>query len=341
MSLWRLFKTLWGQSGQPSSEADVAVAERADGADPEGGGDERWWTAPADALLEMPTPEAPELSTEALALDHLLRGFCERDDLRLPSMPKVAERALRLIESEKSDAHAIAGALEEDQVIAAAVLRLANCSLYAGMERVQNLHTAVARLGRKALSMVLFQHSLAAATSRVKRRDDRLAAFVWNGSLASACIMRELAGLISSDPESAYLNGLLHDLGNVLVLLEAREQETLLRCRIELDAFAWLCRKHHQRLGQAIAAAWNLPDTVQALVAGHHQSLGADAPSARDGAMLALTDMIKSMLGYLPPAAFNLPESKAAETLGLAGSPRLAAMLDAVPEHLGEIAPSF
>jgi HD-like signal output (HDOD) protein len=326
--------------GNPSSSSEAAEPWK-----------ERWWTPDENAPLDFAQIAPPALSTEAAGLDQILTGYRERDDLRLPALPKAAERVLQLLAGDSRDARRIADEIANDQVVSLAVLRQANCVFYRGRERVTDLRVAVSRLGELVLRSLMLQHSLQAAT-QPRHGDRRLAAIVWNGSLASAGIMRGLAGLVRTDAqttypagmlrvdaEEAYLAGLLHDVGNVLVLREAQEQQAVLRYHIDPDEFAWLCREHHERLGKLIADAWNLPSKLKALIADHHQPV-ADGTSG-DLAMLALTDMLKSMLGYAPRGSFNLPQSVAARTLGLADQPEFAVFLDRLPDELKQVQTSF
>lgn len=298
----------------------------------------RWWTPADGALLEWLPPAQPDLSTEALGLARILSGYTQRNDVRLPTLPRTVERVLRLLADADYSASQVADEIAEDQVISAAVLRLANCALYGGYVRVHTLQAAVTRLGATALRTVMLQHSLQVAEQR--RGGDRyLAAVVWNGSLASAYLMRALAGVLQRDAATAYLTGLLHDIGNVLVLGEAQDQQALLKFRMDLPTFTWLCHEHHQRLGQLIADAWQLPEEFKATIGEHHRPMAPDVPA--ELAMLTLADMIKAMLGYAPPRAYNLAQSEAVRRLGLADRPEFLTLLDRLPDDLADIETMF
>lgn len=302
---------------------------------------ERWWSPRDGALLQIPLMSRPELSAEALALERILTAYAEKSDLHLPSLPKVAERVLRLLSGRHYDARSVAEEIQSDQVVSVAVLRLANSALYGRSKPVGDLHTAVARLGCNVLRSVMLQHSLQAAVQRRRGGDHRLADIVWNGSLASAHILRGLAKLVGAEPEEAYLTGLLHDIGTVLVLHEVQEQEAVLRYRIEVDEFVWLCFEHHQRLGHLIATAWNLPDQLTVLVTDHHRPVEAGEEAARERDMIALADMLKAMLGYAPPADYDLLHCPATGALGLDAKPEFITFLDDLPNELDGIPTPF
>ncbi len=302
---------------------------------------DRWWKATDDALLEIPPLIRTDRPAEVAALQRILAAYLQGADLRLPSLPKAAERVLRLLGQQQYDAGRIGNAIANDQVLAAALLRLANSALYAGRERITVLRVAVARIGTHALRSLIMQYSLQAALLPRVRGDRLLTDIVWNGSLASATIMRGLAGGVGADPEESHLIGLLHDIGSVLVLREVQEQQSVLRYKMDLESFDWLCREYHAPLGKLIGEAWDLPGKVKALIAGYDGPVAPDDPLARERHMLVLTDMIKAMLGYAMRRPYALMEATSAKALDLAGTPAFAAFLDRLPMRLRGIPTTF
>jgi HD-like signal output (HDOD) protein len=348
MGIWdRLWRSLVGETDTPSSGdrlvdtqtsgravATVTKPERGDRAAASKPEAEPWWTPDEDALLDVVAPVQQDLPTEVLALDHGLAQHLQSADLRLPTLPKSAESVLRMLGGTKSSAGKIAAELAKDQVMSAAVLRLANSVLYGAAGRITDLRSAATRLGNMVLRTVAMQYSLQSAVRANFTRDRTLTDIVWNGSLASATIMRGLAECLRVDVEEAYLIGLLHDIGNVLVLREVQDQQTFLRYRMALQPFEWLCYQHHEKLGRLVGEAWDLPDRARALAGDHHAAATLSDPLARERNMIALTDMIKSMLGYSTRRPYALLTSNPATALGLTQSPALTAFLDDLPEQL-------
>jgi HD-like signal output (HDOD) protein len=348
MGIWDLlWRSLFGDGDGPSSSdssggtqgAGHAVAtlpepkgqRRAGAKEPE---EAPWWTPDEDALPDVVPPSGAALPTEVLALDQGLAQHLQSADLRLPAMPKSAECVLRMLGGTRSSAGQIAAELAKDQVLSAAVLRLANSVLYGAAGRITELRSAATRLGNMVLRTVAMQYSLQSAVQANLARDRTLTDIIWNGSLASATIMRGLAECMHVDDEEAYLIGLLHDIGNVLVLREVQEQQTFLHYRMALEPFEWLCYQHHEKLGRLVGEAWDLPEKARALAGDHHGGGAADDPLARERNMIALTDMIESMLGYASRRPYALLTSNPARALGLTESPAFSAFLSDLPEQL-------
>lgn len=102
-------------------------------------------------------------------------------------------------------------------------------------------------------------------------------------SIEVACLARELAPLVEASPGDAFAAGLLHDLGEVLLL--AHDADGYLEIREPGIAHADLLRREQQWFGtdHALLAAEHLldrrvADVVAAAVADHHDPLGTSDP---------------------------------------------------------------
>ncbi|MBU0717451.1 MAG: HDOD domain-containing protein [Planctomycetes bacterium] len=296
-----------------------------------------WW-APGNACrLEPIPPERPELATEARALESLLISHFDGHDLNMPPLAVVAVRTLNLLRKSDCDLRVVADTIAEDQVIAASVLRMTNSPLYRGVNKITALRPAVARLGTRALHTLMMHESLRAATFHGANRNSELARMLWRASLASAYVMRELSRFTTLNEEDAFLLGLLHDIGNVVVLRIALTQERYTRYEIDVDTFDYLCFECHQEFGELVADQWELPDTMRALISNHHTWPAADDPLRSERLQLQLTDMICAMLGYTPPASYDLLASPAARDLALSDRRDFTAFLDGLRDRVAEV----
>ena len=297
---------------------------------------EKWW-APAGATLTEPPPvQRPDLSTEARAVENLLVSHFDGHDLSLPPLMHVAESVLPRLRDTNADLGQVVSDLSSDQVIATAILRMANSPLYRGLNKITAIRPAVSRLGFKALRTLLIHESMRAVMFGRKGGANELARMVWRQSLASACIMRGLSKFTAVDEEQAFLTGLLHDIGNVVVLRIVRGDDVALRYEIDLDTFDYLCYESHQEFGELIADAWRLPPDLKALILDHHGHPAPDDPLRIERLQLQLTDMICAMLGYAPSVSYNLLESYPVAELGLADRDDFLVFLDELPGEVEE-----
>jgi HD-like signal output (HDOD) protein len=286
-----------------------------------GAASDAWWHLDGATLTEPAPIERPELSTEARALENVLLAHFDSHDLKLPPMPRVAEKVTRRLSDRNFDIDKLADDLSEDQVIAAAVLRMANSALYGGREKITSLSRASNRLGANAIRTLMMHQSLRAAAFGRQGGDPELAELIWNRSIAAGCVMRGLSQFTSMDAEEAFLVGLLHDIGNVIVLREVQKQEKILRYKIGVDAFEYLCFECHQEFGELVADAWRLPELLKALISDHHTTPTADTPYRNERLQVQLCDMILSLIGFAPEAPYDIMRSTLVAELELADNP--------------------
>ncbi len=285
---------------------------------PEPDQEDVWWAPEGATEIELIEPSRPHLSADELALESLLFSHFDGHDLDIPALPHVPQKVMQSLRNPACDADQLGREIAEDQVVAAAVLRTCNSPMYRGLERISALEPAVARLGQQAIRTLMMHQSLRAAIFHGQGSDRGLTAILWSRSLAGAAVMRELAGLTGLDIEDAFVLGLLHDIGNVMVLRLVQAHEKATRNVVDIELFEYLCHECHQEFGELIAEAWKLPPKLSALIAGHHLYPAADDALRIERLHLHLTDMILALGCYAPWGDYSLFDSRPVRDLGLA-----------------------
>ncbi len=292
-----------------------------------------WWIPQGESFTEPQKVERPDLSTVALVLENLLVSHLDGHDLKMPPLVQAAETVLSRLRNPNCRLADVSRDIANDPVIAASVLRMANSPLYRGLSKTTALLPAVTRLGVKALSTLMMHESLRAAVFQGKGKDN-WARRIWADARASAHIMGGLSQFTNVDAEDAFLIGLLHDIGNVVVLRIVRSNQELGRAEIDDDTFDYLCYECHQEFGELVAGAWKLPTTCASLIADHHSYPADDDPLRVERLQIQLSDMIAAMLGYGPPATYDILNSRIAVELGLTNRPGFTAFLERLPAEL-------
>ena len=347
VGLWDWILNHWLQQTPPSSgsphaastERSVAVAtlDPDDLQDDHDRETEKWWAPHGATMTEPPPPTRPNLDAEARSLENLLISHFDGHDLRMPPLLHVAETVLPRLRDPNYSLAEAARTLAQDQVVAAAVLRMANSPLFRGLSKIASLQPAVARLGTNALRTLLMHESFRAATFFRKGDATAYARFIWRRSLASACIMHALSKLTGVDSDEAFLTGLLVDIGNVLVLRIVFSDQGSTACEIDLDTFQYLCDECHQEFGELVADAWSLPPTLKTIISDHHTEPAQDDALRTQRLMIQLADMICALLGFALPVPYDLMNSRVVAELGLKGDADFIAMLERLPDDLEEL----
>lgn len=210
------------------------------------------------------------MSVEKLAaeLEVILVKRIQADQLFLPSMPAVATKIMELLRDPDAGMKEVAKLLEKDPVLAARTLRMATSAAFAGGTKKITLQEALARLGTKALKGLLVEASTQKLfVSRNPQINDQLKA-LWEHSVAVGILARDVLALTGNgDSESAYLAGLLHDVGKPVVatvLLELERQLTEVYQKGWIDSGEWLAvvKAVHRKIAVALAEKWQLPGPI-------------------------------------------------------------------------------
>jgi putative nucleotidyltransferase with HDIG domain len=186
----------------------------------------------------------------------------------LPVLPHVATLALRLAGNPDAKVGELAELIDGDPPIAARFLSVANSVVYFRGWRTSSTHSAIVRLGLSNTRDLLFQVVYSASMSGIKRFHEPVR-LSFERSVACAIAARAAAQAVRVGLDSAYMCGLLHDIG------EARIYRIFEALKPPADADAEIARlvhKYHCFAGAEIATTWQLPSEIVDACALHHQS---------------------------------------------------------------------
>jgi HD-like signal output (HDOD) protein len=212
--------------------------------------------------MALPSPaREPDLATQ---LVEQLRTT----EVRVPPYPAVASSLDRIAGEPRTTVTEVAAIVATDAALAATVLRHA-----ASAARVSNapatLEAAIWKLGVDELTRIVLASSVGAAATTagplgMLRRDQ------WRRSLLSAMFCKELAGRRGVAPDQAFLAGLLHDFG-AIVVVACLESLGLARLPVMPEA-SWrrLVEDLHLEFGMVVVARWKLPEPIAEVIASHH-----------------------------------------------------------------------
>ena len=182
------------------------------------------------------------------------------DRLAVPSMPEVALKIRKMVEQEDAPIQAVAKLINTDPAISAKVIKSANGALYHGQPPVENSVRAIARLGLNTtkhlvISFVLhnlFQEKITTELLNHSVRD------LWSHSVEVAAISRALANVTPGlDAEEALLAGLLHDIGELVILSYADNYPVICSDPVSLKK---VVSQLKAEIGAAVLRQWQFAD---------------------------------------------------------------------------------
>lgn len=228
---------------------------------------------------QVPTTANPTGSTGVALpyeLELRLKELVDRNKVEIPPYPGVAMRLNKTLMAEGDyTINQLVNIISADQTLAASVLRYVNSAALRARAEITSLKMAVTRLGARELLGLSLAIGLGANATRSGALG-RLRRLTWRRSLLSAELCRHLAARRRLSTDEGFSCGLLHDFGKVVVLaclekllgdLDSSPQIGLRRCFEVVETY-------HVDLGKLVAARWNLPEMVAAVIAHHHTPAG-------------------------------------------------------------------
>lgn len=240
------------------------------------------WGPPPSTLWEEEVIRAELFEQVAEEKKHAPDGIRERSwrrvvtrlqraltdlDRELPPLPSAAGRLLGVGGNTPNDEEVIE-AIKADPVLAGRLIKAANSPFYMAAAPASSLQAAIVRMGLAEARRV----AIAAAFEETFDLDDQAEAL---GALRAHALATAVAGEIIArsaravDSGEAFLAGLLHDAGELLVLRMLADpsgsQEPL-----DPDACKVLAERLHQRMGALLFGEWDLDAGVAATLGWHH-----------------------------------------------------------------------
>ena len=225
--------------------------------------------------------EEAALSVEVESIQKMVykKLDCIRD---VPTLPAIALRAVEISNDDDSSARELADFIGKDQALTSKLLSLVNAAAYGVAGKVATVGRAVVIMGFARVRTVILSSAMGNIFSGNSECLDRNR--LWLHSVGTATAARLIAkGEIGIDAEAAYIAGLLHEVGIVILdryfhdALKAAVQvayakqstiDSALRELIGIDQF---------RVGAYLANRWQLPSALTSAIGLHNTPPASDA----------------------------------------------------------------
>jgi putative nucleotidyltransferase with HDIG domain len=193
----------------------------------------------------------------------------------LPMLPHVAAQAMRLMNSPNASIAEVAKLIEQDQLLAGRLIKMANSPVHRTLVEITALPKALLLIGLRGALDLVFSVSVQGRVFRHKRYGERMKQ-MWRHSLGCACIAQELARVIRANYDIAFLFGLLHDIGKPLIIdsiakLAQQRPDQISLQHIDDALLDEILDEFHCPVGGLIARKWGLPEKIHSSIANHHQ----------------------------------------------------------------------
>lgn len=255
-----------------------------------------------------------------------------KDVNRLPPVPRIAQQIIRLASNPAASAKDLAKLVEVDPPLAAQVMRYARSPLFGYQGEVDSIQVAISRVLGFDMVMSLALGLATAKSMRIQRAGPFGLDNYWRHAVYSAALTQGLAAEVPPmrrpKPGVAYLAGLLHNFGHLLIGHLARKEFAKLNelaithphvSATELEQ--GLFDVDHCEIGAWLLQDWGLNEEVVVAAREHHNPLYAGPHSTivqlvnLSGRMLKTHGMGDGAVGDLPAALLAALQLSEVQTL--------------------------
>ncbi len=197
---------------------------------------------------------------------------------RLPKMSPMITQLLGQLSRRNCEIHELVETVERDPVLSGQILRLANSAIFGRLRPVSSVQHAVAMIGTSALRKFALGSSISNLFSRTKMAKNFSVRRFNVHSVATATLLEMLAEELPFESGAdAFLAGLLHDVGKLLIAVSLPRQYddilalTAVNGATLIEAERDVIGVDHAELSSLAISRWELSEAIQWAACYHHQ----------------------------------------------------------------------
>lgn len=207
------------------------------------------------------------------------------DPSNIPAIPRVLLDLMNAVQRPDVSMSELAKIIGQDAGLSSKILAAANSPFYRHFGEISDLNRVLVVLGLSTVKTIAITRAVQQFFNSLPQSQQNLIELVWYRSLSCAHLARNLAMLTAYDqPDEAYLAGLLHRLGQLILLSGfPKEYPEFLTTHFdgqhnqEKEQFGVF----HNEIAAQLIGSWKLQSFIADAVRYQHHSLAAVADSAK------------------------------------------------------------
>ncbi|MBT4485715.1 MAG: HDOD domain-containing protein [Candidatus Latescibacteria bacterium] len=218
------------------------------------------------------------------------------------SLPSSSAGISKVIEStydKSSNAKDVAKAIENEPTLTANILKVVNSAYYGTSSTVTSIQRAVVIMGFSTIKEMISSISFASCFSNAEAKDGNDPTGLWYHSVGTAKACQFVAEKTSGvSPDIAYLVGLLHDIGKILLILYFPDHfKGVANLAKEKNARFILAERKllntdHTIIGSMLCDMWSLPVDLKLAIEHHHNPAGCEKEYQKLANIVGLGDYL-------------------------------------------------
>ncbi len=195
---------------------------------------------------------------------------------QIKPIPQVVLTIMRMIHSKDYNSKDIAKEMQKDQVISAKVINICNSTFVSPRQEIRSVNQALVMLGERFIAQIILSLYLSNFLNGYNQGYSMAMGGLYHHSISAAVIGERIARMThKTDPDMAYLAGLTHDIGKVVLDQYVAPALPHFYRKIFEDGMDLLTAEKsilgitHTEVGGRLAELWSLPPYLLDTIAFH------------------------------------------------------------------------
>lgn len=233
-------------------------------------------TLSRSAAVPAPGGAAAPRVGASMSESRLREEIVKRID-QLPSLPSVVHELMQALGDESARIEDLGDVICRDHGLAARILKLVNSSFFRSQREIATISEAIMRLGRNTIQSLALASTTSVAFTLDSAQYGYVSGGLWLHSFSTAVAARRYSSVRhASLADQAFLGGLLHDVGKLVIGGMINKQPAEFSAALAETgsiplAERKLCSRDHAEAGDMIGERWKFPEPIRELIRGHHR----------------------------------------------------------------------
>jgi HD-like signal output (HDOD) protein len=271
--------------------------------------------------------------------EDLLKGL-----VQLSSLPVIYTKINEAVNNPRSSMQDISNIISDDPGLTSRLLQLVNSAFYGFPSKIETVSRALFIVGTQQIRDLALATSIMSLFKGIPEELVNMESF-WKHSVACGLAAKILATYrrCEMNVERFFAAGIIHDIGRLVIYKKIPEtaQEMILRCKANKELLYVVEKEvigfNHSSVGSVLVRYWNLPPSLEEVVAYHHSPKDAKRYPI-ETSVVHVADIIVHAMQFGNSGEMYVPplDKKALELIGIPPSV-LSPTLDQLEKEVNDV----
>lgn len=200
-----------------------------------------------------------------------------------PPLPVTVTKVLDVTSNPESSSQDLMQAVIPDQTMCSAILKAANSAFFGVPREISTIERAVVLLGYEEIKNIVIGKAIFSSLPKLSKEARQTVGLFWEHAFTCGLAAKIIAEHLRLSPCELFIDGLIHDIGKIAMLLAFPNEYSVLQNISTPDHVHCTTEEKnrfgisHDEAGLQLAKRWLLPEQLMMAIGYHH--IPQDAPS--------------------------------------------------------------